>query len=242
MRRHTHAHYAVQSYEIPAIWHSAKRMFLLDLQTARTGGEYAGKNSADAVIIPQVVCHKGADTIDCMNDLQIVEHILNHREKRLFAVLVAKYSGVVLSKALAIVRDRELAAEISQQTFIKAYTNLGSWGGGESLAPWLTVIASHLAINLLDKIKRRNSAPLTDDVAEEEDFSEEHEEKLARLREAVKLLPTKEREIIRLHYYENMKTGEIAEKLKLSPSNVLVKLHRIREKLKEQLKSRENER
>lgn len=59
-----------------------------------------------------------------MNDLQIVERILKHREKRLFAVLVAKYSGVVLSKALAIVRDRELAAEISQQTFIKAYTNL----------------------------------------------------------------------------------------------------------------------
>ncbi len=177
-----------------------------------------------------------------MNDLQIVERILKHREKRLFAVLVAKYSGVVLSKALAIVRDRELAAEISQQTFIKAYTNLGSWSGGESLAPWLTVIASHLAINLLDKIKRRNSAPLTDDVAEEEDFSEEREEKLARLREAVKLLPAQERDIIRLHYYENMKTGEIAEKLKLSPSNVLVKLHRIREKLKEQLKSQEDER
>ncbi len=217
-------------------------MFLLDLQTARTGGAYAEKNPADAVIIPQVACHKGANTIDCMNDLQIVERILKHCEKRLFAVVVAKYSGVVLSKALAIVRDRELAAEISQQTFIKAYTNLSSWGGGESLAPWLTVIASHLAINLLDKIKRRNSEPLTDDVAEEEDFSEEREEKLARLREAVKHLPAQERDIIRLHYYENMKTGEIAEKLKLSPSNVLVKLHRIREKLKEQLKSLENER
>ena len=96
--------------------------------------------------------------------------------------------------------------------------------------------------NLLDKIKRRNCAPLTDDVAEEDDFSEEREEKLARLREAVRLLSAQEREIIRLHYYENMKTGEMAEKLKLSPSNVLVKLHRIREKLKEQLKSLENER
>lgn len=104
------------------------------------------------------------------------------------------------------------------------------------------MIASHLAINLLDKIKRRNSAPLSEDVAEEEDFSEEREEKLARLREAVRLLPPQERDIIRLHYYESMKTGEIAEKLKLSPSNVLVKLHRIREKLKEQLKSQENER
>ncbi len=79
-------------------------------------------------------------------------------------------------------------------------------------------------------------------MAEEDDFSEEREEKLARLREAVRLLSAQEREIIRLHYYENMKTGEMAEKLKLSPSNVLVKLHRIREKLKEQLKSLENER
>ncbi len=94
-----------------------------------------------------------------MNDLQIVERILNRREKNLFAVVVAKYSALVYSKALVILRDEELAKDVSQQAFIKAYTNLDSWNGGESLAPWLSVIASHMAVNMLDKVKRRNNAP-----------------------------------------------------------------------------------
>jgi len=45
-----------------------------------------------------------------------------------------------------------------------------------------------------------------------------------------------------LHYDKNMKTGEIAEKLGLSPSNVLVRLHRIREKLKNMIIEGKNER
>lgn len=175
-----------------------------------------------------------------MTDQQIVERILKRHEHRLFGVVVGKYSGIVLSKALGITRDKELAAEVSQQTFIKAYTNLDSWGGGASLAPWLTVIAAHIAINMLDKMKRRNAVPLQDDIPEDEDFSEEHEEKLAALREAVKLLAPQDRQIILLHYYKNMKTDEIAKTLKLSPANVLVKLHRIREKLKQQLNTKEN--
>ena len=93
---------------------------------------------------------------------------------------------------------------------------------------------------MLDKIKRRNDAPLPDDIPEEEDFSEEHEEKLAAMREAVKRLAPQDRQIILLHYYKNMKTDEIAKTLKLSPANVLVKLHRIREKLKQQLNTKEN--
>lgn len=49
-----------------------------------------------------------------MNDLQIVERILNRREKNLFAVVVAKYSALVYSKALVILRDEELAKDVSQ--------------------------------------------------------------------------------------------------------------------------------
>lgn len=76
----------------------------------------------------------------------------------------------------------------------------------------------------------------------EDDFSEEHEERLACMRRAIRLLPPQERDIIRLHYDKNMKTGEIAEKLGLSPSNVLVRLHRIREKLKNMIIEGKNER
>lgn len=44
-----------------------------------------------------------------------------------------------------------------------------------------------------------------------------------------------------MHYFDNMKTDSIAARLNLSQSNVLVKLHRIREKLRKELQNEDNE-
>lgn len=172
-----------------------------------------------------------------MNDSQIVERILRRRDTALFGVVVAKYSGLVFSKALGIIRDCDLAADVAQQTFINAWEKLDSWCGGESLAPWLSVIAAHLAVNMLEKNRRENRVPLETDIPEEDDYSEEREQMVSALREAVKSLPGKEREIVVMHYYRKLKTEEIARRLGMSTANVLVKLHRIREKLKNRINS-----
>lgn len=171
-----------------------------------------------------------------MNDSKIVEQIVRHRQTRLYAAVVAKYSGMVLSKALCITHDKELAAEVAQQTFIKAYTSLDSWAGGESLGPWLSVISQHLAINMMNEMKRRSAEPITEDVPDD-DCSEEHEERLEQLRKALQQLPAQDREMVRLHYFQNLKTDEVAGKMGLTQANVLVRLHRIRERLKTQIKA-----
>jgi len=53
----------------------------------------------------------------------------------------------------------EGAAEVTQQTFVRAYESLDAWRGTE-LAPWLTAIATHTALKLLDKERRRHSTSL----------------------------------------------------------------------------------
>ena len=75
-----------------------------------------------------------------MDDRQIVQRIITYGDTKSFALIVRKYSPIVLSKALGIVKDRELAAEITQQTFIRAYDRLDTWQG-QKLGPWLTTIA-----------------------------------------------------------------------------------------------------
>ena len=52
------------------------------------------------------------------------------------------------------------------------------------------------------------------------------------MEKAIGSLNPEDRQLIEMHYYWSMKTGDIAEQLHLSQSNVLVRLHRIREKLK----------
>lgn len=106
---------------------------------------------------------------------------------------------------------------------------------GRGNGAWLVTIAYHLSINYLDKVRRRRSVPLSDsnDVADE--YSAEHEEQLQALDKAMRKLPEDDRKLIRMHYYEGMKTDEIASKTGMSQSNVLVKLHRIRERLKKEI-------
>ena len=66
----------------------------------------------------------------------------------------------------------------------------------------------------------------------EENYTEEHHRLLEAMDRAIASLPEEDREIIELHYYQKLKIKQIAEQTGQSDSNILVRLHRIRTKLK----------
>ena len=68
-----------------------------------------------------------------------------------------------------------------------------------------------------------------------DNFDREHEERLQSMEQALRDLPEADQRLIRLHYYEQRRTAEIAEMMGLTQQNVLVRLHRIRERLKQRL-------
>ncbi len=176
-----------------------------------------------------------------MEDSEMVKQVLVHHRMSSFEEIVRKYSGMVFSKALGIVKSEELAKEISQQTFIKAYTHLSSWNGKGALGPWIMTIAMRLALNYLDKARRRRTQALERDFPDNP-YSDEHEEKLLQMETAINALPEQDRLLIHLHYYKGLKTSDIAGQLNLSQSNVLVRLHRIREHLKQTIKAQSHDR
>ncbi len=179
-----------------------------------------------------------------MNDKELVREVLDSGRTKSFAIVVKRYSGMLYSKSLGVVHSKELAAEVVQQTFIKAYANLDSWRG-DQLGPWLSMIAMHTALNLLDKERRRRTLSIDDQPCATEttteDYSPEHEQRLQQMESAIGRLPETDQMLIRLHYYEHKKTDEIANKMKLTQSNVLVKLHRIRERLRKEMNHGRNE-
>lgn len=169
-----------------------------------------------------------------MTDREVVDRILRHRQTNLFAQVVGKYGGMVFSKALGITKQAETAKEIAQQTFVRAYSRLDDWHGQE-LGPWLVAIACHLSLNHLERERRRPQVGLAQVQLPAEEYSDERERRLSRVEQAIALLPAADRDLIRLHYYKQRKTAEIAQALGLSQANVLVRLHRIRERIKKQL-------
>ena len=172
-----------------------------------------------------------------MEDRELVREIIEKGHKGLFAEIVKRHSGLVYSKALGIVHSEDLAAEVTQSTFVKAYEQLTCWRG-QQMGPWLAAIAMHTALHLLEKERVRRAQPV-DNIADNipDNFDNEREEMIQRMESAIRQLPAGEQELIRLHYYQHQKTADIARKTGLSQQNVLVKLHRIREKLRKDLRT-----
>ncbi|MBR5918331.1 MAG: hypothetical protein IKZ83_00280 [Prevotella sp.] len=59
-----------------------------------------------------------------MTDKELVNEVLQGNSQRSFSEIVSRYSGMVFSKALGIVKREDLAKDVAQQTFIKAYERL----------------------------------------------------------------------------------------------------------------------
>lgn len=178
-----------------------------------------------------------------MTDRELAYQVTQRGSQKAFAEIVHRYSGIVFSKALGVIHTEEGAAEVTQQTFVRAYTNLDAWRGTE-LGPWLTAIAVHTALKLLDKERRRRTSSIDDlptselgAIPVESSYSAEHEARLQQMEAAIAALPEDDQQLLRLHYYEQCKTADIARRTGLSQSNVLVKLHRIRERLRKNLQT-----
>ncbi len=171
-----------------------------------------------------------------MTDRELANNVLNNNDQQSFAEIVKRYSGIVFSKTIAIVRREDLAKEVTQQTFIRAYERLAYWRN-DSLGPWLTTIAMHLALNELERERRDRKGKAQSSSSSTNDYDAEHEERLQRMEKAIDTLPEQDRQIIKLHYFQQVKTDEISRITGLSQSNVLVRLHRIRDKLRKMLTS-----
>lgn len=170
-------------------------------------------------------------------DEDIIRQVLNGN-RNAYALLVDKYKDRVYSLALSIVRNRELAEEIAQDTFVKAYSSLKKFRKEAGFSTWIYRITYNTAVSETRKKKTKTySIENMEQPDHEAEKKEEKEEQYKLLEKAVSALAPEEKLIITLYYFEEMKVEQISEITGLTVSNVKVKLYRIRQKLKETIKS-----
>ena len=151
-------------------------------------------------------------------DIELIRQVLHDDNARAFSVLMQRYSSQVYTSA--------------QLAFIQAYRKMDTWRG-ENFGAWVTIIANHIALRLLEKEKRRQTEPLDENIdLPTEDYDEQKEERIRSLETAVSQLPEQDRLIIEEHYYGNVPLAEIAHRLNQTENSIKVRLFRIREKLK----------
>jgi RNA polymerase sigma-70 factor (ECF subfamily) len=132
--------------------------------------------------------------------------------------------------ALGFVRDPDTAMDISQMAFIKAYKNLKRFDLERPFFPWFYRILRNLSLDHIKRAKRLGEIPL-EDVQILTDGREDRDMKEA-LWKAIEELPTEQREIIVLRYFEGLSYKEIAETVGKPIGTVMSSLHYSKRKLK----------
>jgi RNA polymerase sigma factor (sigma-70 family) len=167
-----------------------------------------------------------------VEELQIVEDI-KHGNTNAFSVLVEKYQNVVFSIALKVLKNREDAEEIAQETFIKAFRSIHTFRGKSKFSTWLFSITYNTCITAVRKKKfRTTNIDQFPEQAEEFSLGElQDDDRLKYLETALKELSEDDYMLILLYYYQEQNVDEISQVTGLSVSNVKVKLFRARNRL-----------
>lgn len=155
-----------------------------------------------------------------------------------FAFLVDKYKTMIFTLALKMVKSREEAEEISQDTFIKAFKNLSKFKGESKFSTWLYKIGYRTALDSLKKHKEKYSTDTIDEITfnkikSTENILEgiERKERAEIINNCMLRLPEDERTILWMFYFDELSLKEIIAITNFSEANVKVKLHRARKRL-----------
>jgi RNA polymerase sigma-70 factor (ECF subfamily) len=168
------------------------------------------------------------------DDNYYIEKVINGQTSY-FSYIVEKYQDIVFSIALKVLRNREDAEEMAQESLVKAFKSLHTFQGKAKFSTWLYRITYNTCISETRKNKYHYTS--TDDIQiseEAEDMNldgipEENRERYVKA--ALAKLPEDEYTLVLLYYFEEQSVEEISKVTGLTASNVKVKLHRARKKL-----------
>jgi RNA polymerase sigma-70 factor (ECF subfamily) len=145
-----------------------------------------------------------------------------------FEEVVRRFSGPMLSVAVATLGQRELALDAVQQALLAAWRASASFSPDAELAPWLCTITRRCAIDLWRRERRHRGSSLdaVPEVASETGPSYESVWETWQVREAVERLPPDERDVLRLQYAEGLTHPEVAKRLGIPVGTVKSRTHR----------------
>lgn len=145
-----------------------------------------------------------------------------------FESIYNQYWDRIFRLCMGYVNDEELAKDLCQETFIKVWKNLSSFRGDSAITTWIFRIATNTCLRQIERNKIRISNKLNEDLAEEKLPDKESQIKL--LYRFISELPEVDRIIISLEL-DNINQSEIAQIVGLSPGNIRVRIHRIKDQL-----------
>ncbi|MEM9052367.1 MAG: sigma-70 family RNA polymerase sigma factor [Bacteroidota bacterium] len=146
-----------------------------------------------------------------------------------FDQIYKAYWQRVFRLCMGYVNDKDLAQDLAQETFVIVLRKLPEFRNEAKVSTWIFRIASNICLRQIEKTKRHPKGALPSALTEPAEVDVEG--KIQFLYKCISELPEMDRIVISLEL-ENVKQEDIASIVGLSNSNVRVRIHRIKQKLR----------
>ncbi|MCH7323935.1 sigma-70 family RNA polymerase sigma factor [Solibacillus sp. MA9] len=176
-----------------------------------------------------------------LNQLAVTDEMMLDEREQIIDQLMREYSDDILHLVYTYVKNRTIAEDLAQEIFIKCYEKLNQFNQQSTIKTWLYRIASNHCKDYLGswhyrKITLSNKVfdhiPSKSKQVEEEVIKHSEENSLTN---AVMNLPLKYREVVFLHYYEELSLKEISKITSVNINTLKTRLKRAKELLKDKM-------
>jgi len=172
------------------------------------------------------------NNLNQLTDDELVQ-LYKNGNNNAFEILLLRYKSKVYTYIYLVVRKRELAEDIFQDTFIKAIATIqqGRYVESGKFLAWINRIAHNLIIDHFRREKNENtfsSDGMEFDIINNTKHSEKsfedtlsNEQVLTDVVLLINLLPVTQQKVIRMRFFEDLSFKEIAEKTDVSINTAL---------------------
>ena len=162
-----------------------------------------------------------------MTDKEIVD-IVTKKDKELYSEIVKRYEEKLLRYAGYLVSDSHLAADIVQESFIKAYINLNGFDRKKKFSSWIYRIVHNEAMNAVKKQKKHS--PIYENIDLDSGINLEDKiiikEMKGKTHKCLSRMPVIYKEPLSLFYLEEKSYEEISDILRIPIGTVGTRVNR----------------
>ena len=166
--------------------------------------------------------------LNVMTDEELAMDYVNGNN-RAFDELLFRHQSKLFSYILFVVRDREIADDLFQETFVKVITKLqeGKYSPSGKFSAWMMRIAHNVIMDLYRGLKVQKIVDTSDDndlsnISTNDFYSMDIESQyvnaqvLKDVKKLMNFLPASQREVVYMRYYQQLSFKEIAEMTNVS--------------------------
>lgn len=168
-----------------------------------------------------------------ISDEQLVEKV-RKENKELYAEIVNRYEDKLMRYATYLISDNDKAADVVQESFIKAFVNLNGFNSKKKFSSWIYRIAHNEAMNAVKKYNKESpinqDMDFSSDVNLEEEFSKKQIQEMAQ--KCLNNMPIKYSEPLMLHFIEDYSYEDISNILRLPMGTVATRINRAKALMK----------